>query len=356
IYNTDKTFIITGDSEAIIQYSFDNGINWINYSGEVTISATGSYYIVAKQKDKAGNESPFTATLNVVLDKINPQVSNVTAIQPNGEYKEGNSIEIKIDFTKAVEVTGSPRLVLNTTPTKYAIYQSGSGASSLSFVYSVSVDDISSRLDYLTINSLELNGGTIKDTVDTGNVASITLAVPGEQKSLGYNKNIKIDGVTPVISSFSPSNLAKNVDKSSNLTITFSEPVYKESGTIDIVRKYKRFPIIVSIDDYNEYISRLSGTELTKFVDSYTLTANGATEGVVSNVAVYVLKYTLDADDADLLSIFDAIGYNKISIDIQSTQVTGSGTDTITINPFDDLPIGVDFYVNISSTAFRDGV
>ncbi len=43
------------------------------------------------------------------------------------------------------------------------------------------------------------------------------------------------------------------------------------------------------------------------------------------------------------------------TIPVGSGQVTGSGTDTITINPTNSLEGGVEYYVQIPSTAFKDG-
>ncbi|MDP2593248.1 MAG: Ig-like domain-containing protein [bacterium] len=42
------------------------------------------------------------------------------------------------------------------------------------------------------------------------------------------------------------------------------------------------------------------------------------------------------------------------SIDVSSEQVTGSGTNTITINPISDLDFGTAYYVNIDAAAFSD--
>ena len=48
-----------------------------------------------------------------------------------------------------------------------AVYVSGSGNSTLTFAYTVQDGDLVGALDYKTVNSLNLNGGTITDNVRT---------------------------------------------------------------------------------------------------------------------------------------------------------------------------------------------
>ena len=60
----------------------------------------------------------------------------------------------------------------------------------VNFQYTVGAHENSSDLDYVDINSLTLNGGTISN--DAGD-AILTLPVPGEEGSLSYNKDIAID-------------------------------------------------------------------------------------------------------------------------------------------------------------------
>jgi len=356
-YNSDKTITLTGlESGATVVYSTDNGLNWNTGTSFTTVTGTTSlvtYKVIAKQSDIAGNESSSSSPITFFVDKVQPTVTNVNSSLPNGEYKEGQNVDIDIDFSKTVALTGSPRLKLNTTPTQYATYLSGTNSSRLTFRYTITTGDLSTKLDYFATDSLELNGGTIKDTVGTGNTAILTLVTPGAANSLGSNKNIKVDAVTPTISGVTPVNTTKDVSKSSNLVITFSEPVYKESGTIEIIRNYNKFPVILTIDEYNEWKNKVSGVNLD---DYYSLGTIGAPSGVTDTIGKYILKYTYDGNNATLTTAFTDAGYNKISIDVQSTQITGSGTNTITINPNNDMPIGIDFYVNISATAFRDSV
>lgn len=68
-YNVDKSFSITGEADASFKYSLNNGSTWNNYSGTVTLTAQGTYDIIAYQIDLAGNASPNSSLMSVIIDK-----------------------------------------------------------------------------------------------------------------------------------------------------------------------------------------------------------------------------------------------------------------------------------------------
>ena len=119
-------------------------------------------------------------------------VLDVTSPIRNNKYRTG-PMPIYVIFSKPVEVIGSPVLAIATgNPSETLIdYREGSGTDTLAFTYKIASTNFSSDLDYSSINSLSLNGGSIKDT--DGNDASILLPVPGSAHSLSANKNITID-------------------------------------------------------------------------------------------------------------------------------------------------------------------
>ena len=84
--------------------------------------------------------------------------------------------------------------------------------------------DTSSDLDYVSVNSLALNGGTITDAVGA---VDLTLPSPGSAGSLGANKNIVIDNGLPP--SVTIDQAAGQADPTSttpiNFTAVFSEGV-----------------------------------------------------------------------------------------------------------------------------------
>ena len=155
---------------------------------------------------------------------IAPTVVSVTSSSPNGTYKINGTIDIQVNFSEPVTVTGTPQLTLETGGTDRAVnYVSGSGLSTLNFQYTVQAGDSSADLDYATTTSLVLNSGTIRDAGN--NNAILTLASPGAPNSLGGNKSLVIDGVMPAVTSTAPSGGALSTDTSVDFTVNFSESV-----------------------------------------------------------------------------------------------------------------------------------
>lgn len=134
-------------------------------------------------------------------------VTGVSSTAADGYYKAGDRIEITVTFTRNVEVTGNPLLLLETgTTDREAAYSGGSGSSTLSFTYLVQAGDTSSDLDYSGADALGLNGGTIRIKGYT-NAASLTLPLPTASGSLAQGKNIVIDTTAPSGINISAQNL-----------------------------------------------------------------------------------------------------------------------------------------------------
>ncbi|GIR23809.1 hypothetical protein CM15mP37_13140 [bacterium] len=86
----------------------------------------------------------------------------------NGSFKVGDQIPLLIKFSENVNVTGTPKLSLETGSTDKEIsFTSGSGTDSLIFSYTVAAGENSNDLDYISQNALILNSGTIKDQQET---------------------------------------------------------------------------------------------------------------------------------------------------------------------------------------------
>ncbi|MFD1089541.1 beta strand repeat-containing protein, partial [Shewanella seohaensis] len=214
----------SGSSALVFSYTVESGL--VDSDG-ITIGALGLNG--GTMKDAANNDMTLTlnsvgSTASVLVDSTAPTVSSVTASTANGTYKVGDSISIQVNFSEVVNVTGTPQLTLETGTTDRAVnYTSGSGTSSLTFSYTVQAGDNSSDLDYVSTSALALNSGTIRDAAS--NNATLTLATPGAANSLGANKALVVDGVTPSVTSTSPSGGAVSTDVSVDFTVNFSETV-----------------------------------------------------------------------------------------------------------------------------------
>lgn len=88
-FNTAKTFSIQVVGARLYEYSLDNGTTWSDYSGPVTLSADGSYQVVARDKS-----NDFTSTpINLTIDATAPGAPVFTGIS-SGIYSAGQTFTI----------------------------------------------------------------------------------------------------------------------------------------------------------------------------------------------------------------------------------------------------------------------
>lgn len=208
-------FVYDGASNLMVDFSFNNSsytTNGICYAAvpggnRTVIGATDSNPTYPDPLLWSGTSLPSanrglsTAMPAIALTFAAPSatVTNVTSSNPDGTYTTGEMIDINVAFSTAVDVTGTPRLELETGATnRYASYVGGTGTSTLTFRYTVVAGDTACDLEYVNAGALQPNGGTIKD-VSTHTEAILTLPATGASGSLGTNKNIVIDTLAPVI-------------------------------------------------------------------------------------------------------------------------------------------------------------
>ena len=122
--------------------------------------------------DDGGNAETVTSTATAAVAAVTPpDVTSVavTSSPASGDtYALGETIRLTLTFSEAVDVTGTPRLKIDMDPAhwgeKWATYESGSGATSLTFVHEVVQPNISTQGIAVLEDTLELNGGAIKST------------------------------------------------------------------------------------------------------------------------------------------------------------------------------------------------
>jgi hypothetical protein len=194
-----------------------------------------------------GAAGSLGANKDLVIDTTDPTIASVSSTTADGTYGAGAIIAITITFSESVVVTGTPQLTLETGAADAVVdYTGGSGTSTLTFTYTVASGHTSLDLDYISTGALSLNGGTIEDI--GGNSANLTLSAPGVAGSLGFNKNIVIETISPTITNVSSPNLNGTYGEGDviNITISFSESVYitgtpqltLETGSTDAVINY----------------------------------------------------------------------------------------------------------------------
>jgi len=203
-------------------YSYDGG-------GHLIKADYGSAGVIVYSYDPVGNlisRQPQSTSLLSVLG-----VASSTA---NSTYGVGANISIQVTFSGTVNVTGTPQLALNSGGA--ANYSSGTGSTSLTFVYTVAAGQSSAKLDYASSGALTLNGGTIKDA--GGNPASLTLPVPGAAGSLSSNTNIVISTVNSAPSPVAASP-ASGAGAAQTFIFSFSDPAgWQSLGVENVLINY----------------------------------------------------------------------------------------------------------------------
>jgi Dockerin type I domain len=171
-----------------------------------------------------GGPGSLGANNNIKIDTTDPHVTGVSSPAADGLYKFNQTILITVTFHKAVAVSGTPQLALNSGGT--ATYLSGSGGTVLTFTYTVGAGQSSTDLDYTSENALTLNGGTIAE-IGSGQNANLTLPAPGAAGSLGANKNIVIDAISATVTNVTSAkpNGLYIAGEIIDITVKFDKPV-----------------------------------------------------------------------------------------------------------------------------------
>ena len=250
-------------------------------------------YVGTDLTDVAGNAleaiTDRTVTNNVPVAGA-PFVTGVAA--PPGTHNAGDTIDITVTFNEAVTVSttsGTPQLTLETgDPDAVAVYTpTGSTGTALIFEYTVAAGENSADLNYVSINSLDLNGGTIVAEAPGATPASTTLPAITADESLGGSSAVIVDTMAPtvVITNIQTTNIG-GFSSSRDLTFmaTFSEPVTGLDATDITVTGTATVTAATSV------IPRLLGDG-----DIYTISVTATSDGTV----VVSIPADATADDAE---------------------------------------------------------
>lgn len=323
-----------GTCRGTVQVSADEFVNCIgmtiNASSNPTISLTpvnplqgNSTYkirVTTGLVDIAMN--PITLSTSTgfdTVDLIQPTVTSVTSTTTNGSYKHTDTVNVRVNFNRPVLVTGTPRILLNTTPSAYANYVSGSGTSILDFSYTVTGPENSADLDYAATSSLELNGATMTN-INTLVNAILTLPAPGGIGSLGANKNIVIDNTPPNINFALTGSSNSESITTPTIAVNLSKPFY-----------------ITTTVDYAVTGGTASGSGVDYTLASGTLTFNPAVTTQTINLSI--INDTLDETNETIV----------ITLSTPSNGTLGAGTTHTYTIINDDTPPTLQFTTTTSS-------
>ncbi len=190
------------DDDGMANAAFSH--QWLADDADIS-GATGSSYALAAADvgkavkvrvsftDDEGHKETLTSSSTSAVAAAQPEVSGVAvSLQPESgdTYALGETIRIRVTFSEAVAVTGSPRLKIDMDPAdwgeKWASYESGSGASDLIFAHQVVEPNFSTQGIAVLENTLELNGGAIKSTTTQAGAAL-------SHTGLGHDPSHKVD-------------------------------------------------------------------------------------------------------------------------------------------------------------------
>ncbi|TGQ63447.1 hypothetical protein EN829_031220, partial [Mesorhizobium sp. M00.F.Ca.ET.186.01.1.1] len=159
----------TASSNYGVWYSVSGGNTFVN------VDTTGDHR--ADLVVKISTTETLTAR-DIITDATAPTVSSTAYGTPGGSLNAGDTVTLTMTFSEAVLVAGgTPTLALNSGGT--ATYLSGSGSSTLTFLYTVAAGQNTSDL---AITSLILNSATITDAA--GNNANISGAASNPSGTL----------------------------------------------------------------------------------------------------------------------------------------------------------------------------
>lgn len=324
----DEIITVTGIPQIMLElgaidmpasYTAGTGTDTLTFTYTIAIGDTNgdldytSTFALAENggsmEDSAGNTASVLLPLNggvgsisddqaIVVDTSAPILGQVLTFKANGTYGVSEVIDLIIEFSENIYVTGTPQLTLETGVLDQNVdFSSGDGTNLLTFSYTVAANHISSDLDYKSISSLNLNGGALKDI--GGNNAPIVLVAPGVVNSISDDKNIVIDGIAPSVvevRSTASDGGHKGLD-TMDILVVFDEPVYVsglptitlETGATDAVVNYSGG----STTDTLTFAYTIGSGQLTNdldYVSTSSLSLNGGQiSDAVPNNAIIVL-------------------------------------------------------------------
>ena len=365
---SEAVYNATGGSGALevsdFSFSMTGGVASLSSTTPTSISSSGNVYtlginisgnpngyelLVVNPKDDSiydsdNNEASTSQKNNSINlnDNTFPTVTSVSSITANGTYGIGNVVQITTIFNEEVFVTGIPQISLETGSTDMLVnYSSGSGSNTLVFNYTVAVGDTTSDLDYKASTSLALNGGTVKDAV--GNAATLTLASPAATFSLGANKDLVIDGITPTVVKVNSNKsngsygvndtIPINIFFNQTITVTGNPQLILETGITDGIASYASgtgskqlvFNYIISQGENSDDLDYTSTSAL--ILNSGTIkdsSANAATLTLVSPSNTNSLSANKDL-------VVDTNGPTILSVSSTTADGAYNANDTIVV-------------------------
>ena len=238
---------------------------------------------------------------------VQPTVISVTTDNFSGRYTTGSQINIDVNFSAPILVTGTPQLTLNTSPS-HALNFISSSKSKMSFTYTVSAGDSQTDawLDYANGTALSLNSGTIMDAATNTLAANLSLPNSGVHTSGLYVRNIFIDTAPLTVTLNQAATQADPTNtKPIAFTAVFNKPINLSSfSTSDITQSGTAAVTAWSIVNSDGGLNQ-----------TFTLTATAITSGSPEVIVKPSLQAGVVQDLAGNSNTFSTSTDNKVTYD-----------------------------------------
>jgi hypothetical protein len=270
--------------------------------------ATGTYDFRVWTRGTNNSSNSAASLLSQTIDSTAPNVGSATySTSPNSGYiyTLGETVSVQFTFAETVTVTGSPRIPITGMSGKYFVYSSGSGTKVLKFSYVVAVGDLNTAGVGIAGNSLEMNGGSIKDLALNDSLLTNQALNPN-----GFNQ---LDGIVPTVTSVATSTDGQKVV----ITLSDTQSANALTGT----------PFNVSVNGTRSVVTTAlqSGPRIT-----LTLTF-----GVVAGDTVQI-TYTDPTANNDTYALQDLAGNDVATFTMSvtnSSTATSNTTITLRVSP-----------------------
>ncbi len=257
--------------------SADLNVTGIALSGAATLRDS-----VPNNPNNANLALPSSNLANnkaIVIDGVAPVITSITSTTADGRYGPGAVINVRLNFSKNVTLTGGSLGVTLDTGDVLSI-PTISNATQANVNYTVGAGDTSTDLN---VTGIALNSATLNDQV-ANNPNNADLSLPAGQ-NMSNNKALVIDSTPPTITSVTSTSGdgTYGTGGTINVTVNFSEPIQIVGAS----------GILITLNSTNGgtpktvtlFNADVSGSSASK---TYTVAANDTTSGVdllVSSIA-----------------------------------------------------------------------
>lgn len=276
-YKNSVTFTVSGASNSITQYSTDGGTEWKDYTGRITLDSVGSYSLIARITDYAGNVSPYSSPINININDTFPGYS-VECTNADGNYKYNSNLKFKVYFDSPVKANSTSKAAIKLSG-KNDTDKISSDAKATITEKSLAIQDYVTELEF-EYNVKNTDDFVLKigkdDVILDGVVDEYNISGTEKKMEADYvRENLHCDGIVPFVKTMTPKDKVKTatvdgktVNVYSNpqeITLVFNEKVSVVSGKI-YLRQTEGWaiPAVFTASEFNTILTALKDVTIDK--------------------------------------------------------------------------------------------